>query len=197
VRDNFRPDRSDTYWVRRENPEARPPDYWGAYVILGSVALVIYDTSDPAIFGLGWCFFFVAVVAAIGEYCYRVIVNAQTKANGSLFAPDQKFVWFRWVALPMGIILIAVTLQTRWPLYARFALSRSALTRAAQRVEVGEKFVLGPQWVGLYHVDRIVDYEGWAAFEVGTGFLDPVGFCYRCTSGCRIRLSDDWCTYED
>ena len=81
-------------------------------------------------------------------------------------------------AMALGLLVLSYALSiTDLPADVRFALSRSALDRAASDVMAGRPVPTG--WIGLYPIENVERTPHGMRFLVsGAGFLDRFGYAY-------------------
>jgi hypothetical protein len=104
-----------------------------------------------------------------------------------------------WLVAPMCAAVILTSAATRWPLRARFALSRPALEEAALACVSGEPTPRCPRWIGLYRVLAIRS-GGPGVVRLATGAaLHDCGFAFY-DGGPLIpgdpQLPPGWCVEE-
>lgn len=120
----------------------------------------------------------------IGNYALRLTIATYRRAGGR----------WRWLVLPIVLLLILSCLFHPWPLLLRFELSRSALEEKAieiQRTGSSE----GPQRLGLYWVLNVrQDTGSTVQFTTGSSIIDPVGFVFDPSplAHYEYHISDNW-----
>jgi len=174
-------------WLRRW---AEPPPRWQAYGIIGITFVLFYYYSLPGslrsyppffdVLFLIW--FALSAFISIGlDYLIRAVAwisylpwrPAPTK-------PPDRVLW-RWMAIPIGLLMIYTAPAYHWPLHVRFCLSQPAFERVAQARLQGQQCDTKPRWVGLYYVRSIGGCgPGAIVFKIetrGKG-VESVGFVY-------------------
>ena len=91
-----------------------------------------------------------------------------------------------WVGCAAALVASVALGVTGAPEGARIALSRSALIDAGEKVLAGEH----PCRAGLYGLGRTQVSGGCALLQIGTAFIDSLGFAY-CPTGSSGRFDDD------
>lgn len=97
----------------------------------------------------------------------------------------------RWAVLPLCLLVLVSASVTRWPLYARFHLSRTALERTARGYLDGTETSKAPGWVGLYRFRDVRQQDGGVAFFGDYGFWEYCGFFYS-SSDAQPSYEIEW-----
>jgi len=169
------------YRRRRWQRFAKPPRWWHLAAISICTLAAIVDSARLPTF-LGGMFLSCALVVVIpillGDFLLRVgAVWHMRRMRRQMQARS-----LRWWATP-ACVLVLLSLWTpapRWPLYLRFALSRSAFERAESACLKGNLAATGPQHIGLFKVKEISQVEpGVVYFRLGTDWMDTIGFVHR------------------
>ncbi len=97
-------------------------------------------------------------------------------------------------------MLVVTGMVTNWPMQIRFHFSLPAFEQVAQGIRSGATVNTGPQWIGLYYVERIVPGRDEAiGFATGTDVYDTV-FYYELPPSYLIGpdrpLTRDWCAAD-
>jgi hypothetical protein len=183
----FDPQDEHSYRTRRWQIFAATPRWWHILGISLCTVLALTESARvpggvfPSVLEIsGVCFVFVAVIALLGDYALRIHHCIRTRRY--LPARGKRHVPWRWVVTPVCVVIL-FSLGARppsWPFRVRFALSRSAFERVEECFLAGELQNAGPQRIGLFHVEKIVELErGVPAFQVGTDWVDYIGFVHR------------------
>jgi hypothetical protein len=209
----FDPDDTTTYRTPLGVPTwrklAKPPSIAECLFIAAFSAYGLIHASNAA----GWesqnacCaslllapIWFAVVVLWIGRA--RAVRRDGPRAKQDAVALYRPARW-RWLILPVCVLLVVSSWIYPWPLILRFSLSRSAFESALAAYQVGA--FTGGQ-VGLYHVTGVYTPNPnrpksvW--FQTGSSIFDPVGFEYDSNPGhvitdVSIQVAPNWYTYED
>jgi hypothetical protein len=148
--------------------------------------LTLWELSkplQPSLFSLpgavvawgGPLFVFVVFV----DYLGRVLaIRGQPKETARKPTPRPRRRWYVWLVAPVCVAVILASATTRWPLQARFAVSRHAMEEAALARVSGTPMGRCPRWIGLYRV-RAIRGGGPEVVRFVTGAaLHDCGFAY-------------------
>ncbi len=195
------------WWQRRENP----PGVWHA-VLTVAVSLILLDgRSRPAgamgNFVSAWCCIVLAAAPILlATYGLHTVVVLVCRSSTAVAPHTGRRRRLRWIVLPVCLALVLSALPWNWPLFVRFACSRSAMEREARQALSRSATGLAPTMrgrVGLYWVDQVVvDATVPCAYLfTDSGVLAPIGFAW-CPSGpspecVDVNLPAGWYVHED
>ncbi|UCG32691.1 MAG: hypothetical protein JSU68_13620 [Phycisphaerales bacterium] len=109
----------------------------------------LFSLPGAAVAWGGPLFVFVVFV----DYMGRALTgrNAREQVGAKPARRPRRFVHL-WLVAPLCLAVILTSAATRWPLRARFGLSRPALEEAALAHAGGRRTAQCPRWIGLYRV---------------------------------------------
>ncbi len=167
---------------------ANPPGVWHA-VLTVAVSLILLDgRSRPAgamgNFVSAWCCIVLTaapiLLATYSLHAAAVLVCRSSTAVEPHTGPRHRL---RWIVLPVCLALVLSALPWNWPLFVRFACSRSAMEREARQALAQGTAGSAPTtrgMVGLYWVDEVVVDATVPCVYLFTdsGVLAPIGFAW-------------------
>ncbi len=195
---------SPTRWQR----SARPPSVAGCLFVAGLCSWGLVGASGPARWEADWaCLFtFVGIplgIVAVATYLERLFASLRMVVQATEPPPEVRSRW-RWLVMPVCVLLIVSCFIYPWPLMLRFRLSHSPVDAAVVDYRAGR--IAGDQRVGLYYVGD-VDGAAWSnratvRFTTGASFIDLVGFEYdplpgHPTTTLTMEVAPSWYTFED
>ncbi|MCB9854453.1 MAG: hypothetical protein H6818_02115 [Phycisphaerales bacterium] len=143
--------------ANRNKRLAQAPSLW---TIVPAVGITLYALNDASVPGNQWTADFLYDIPALFaglffliDYLRRVMAcwdGAVRRAADQDKRPQRRS--WRWAVLPLCCLMIVSIKFQNWPLYARFALSRSAMNAMQSKIEEGGAIPTHTVRVGLYRV---------------------------------------------
>ena len=140
----------------------------------------------PALVLLGWLF----IVGGLARTSWRVFAKLKLGRDRAS-TTDPRFIGrMSWHTFAVAVCIVAVisAFVGRWPLQARFRLSRPAFDQEVARLlsspalSPQQQFALGDRWLGLYYVFRIQVHPDRILFTTGGIGFGSFGFAYKRSS---------------
>jgi hypothetical protein len=184
-----------------------PPRRWHTWGMIILTTLILWELSkplQPSLFSLpgaavawgGPLFVFAVFVDYLGRVLSARGHREEAGPKPTRCPPKRLHVW---LVAPVCVAIILASSTTRWPLQARFALSRPALQEAALAQVSGRPTPRCPRWIGRYRILAIRSGgPGVVRFVTGAA-LDDCGFAFY-QGGALIpgdpQLPAGWCVEE-
>ena len=206
----YRQGGSKPYWLRW----AAPPKSWHGVVAAACTLGLLSGYSEPGPRTVlpsspGFCCLSApAIVLALA----MLIVNYAARMTATAFDSTRavldrdrlpKGSAARWAVLPLCLIVLASASVTRWPLRARFELSRAALEETAHGYRDGTLTSKRPGRVGLFHFSDVAQQDGGVGFMGDYGFWRLWGLFYSPTDTAPSseivwswRIAPNWFVFE-